>query len=313
MLRTQTSAPVQSLNQLITMQEQNLNLLYLQADQMRVAQQRKALAGVLAAWRLKLQSKMAARAAAEKLYHRASRARLCAAFDSLRQNADLSRAAEGVAAAYAKRREARLCHAMTAQGIRQANYHVLHAHHAMHAWQRLQERSSCTQLSCSAQQLNADCTRVCWDAQTAHIPSWWVLGAVWGAWRSAAEDAMRTKRLLQRYKARRQACALRAAMHAWQSAQQAQRAFRGQVQRMIDTRGARLLRRGLLGWQEAAVACRQQRVRAFPGNPDFTMTRRLAFLHHGANHLTYRSMRDKQLTAQSTKSWTGATRALALL
>ena len=86
---------------------------------------------------------------------------------------------------------------------------------------------------------------------------------------------MRTKRLLQRYRARRQACALRAAMHAWQSVLQAQRAFRAQVQRMTDARGARLLQRGLLGWQEAAVACRQQRVRAAPGNPDFAMTRRL--------------------------------------
>ena len=280
---------------------------------MRVAQQRKALAGILAAWRLELQSKMAARAAAEKLYHKASRVCLCAAFDSLRQNADVTRAAEVAAAASAQRREARLGHAMTAQGIRQAKCHVLHKHHAVHARQRLLERSSCTQLSCSAQQLYADCTRVWWNAQTAHILSWWVLGAVWGAWRSAAEDAMRTKRLLQRNKARRQACALRAAMHSWQRALQAQRAFRGQVQRMIDTRVARLLRRGLLGWQEAAVACRQQRVKAFPGNSDFSMTRRLAFLRHGANPFAYTSMRDKDLTAQSLKIWTGALRALVLL
>lgn len=280
---------------------------------MRVAQQRKALAGVLAAWRVELQSKMAARAAAEKLYHRASRARLCMAFNSLRENGELSCAAQGAAAAFAQRREARLCHAIAAQGIRQADCHVLHVHHAVRAWQWLLERSSCIQLSCSAEQLYADCARVWWGAQTTQKLSWWVLSAVWGAWRSAAEDAMRTKRLLQRYRARRQACALRAAMHAWQSVLQAQRAFRAQVQRMIDARGARLRQRGLLGWQEAAVACRQQRVRAVPGNPDFAMTRRLVVLHHGAYPFTYVSMRDNDLIAQSLDTWTGATRALVML
>lgn len=74
------------------------------------------------------------------------------------------------------------------------------------------------------------------------------------------ESAWRTRRLLQRYLARRKERALQTAMAAWRSEAESRRAFRMQLQEMVGRRGVQLLRDTFCSWQEAAAACRVQRV-----------------------------------------------------
>ena len=84
---------------------------------------------------------------------------------------------------------------------------------------------------------------------------------MWAAWTDAVESGWRTQRLLQRFEARRKACALRAAISAWQGAVQSRRADKARFQDIVDRRGMQLLDGAFCGWRGAAAASRLQRVR----------------------------------------------------
>jgi hypothetical protein len=87
-----------------------------QAGNLWEAQQRKSIGLALAAWRQELHQKQAARLAAEELHHRACTALVQAAFAALRQEAQLSAAAEEAATVLAQRKQASLCQVQRMQG-----------------------------------------------------------------------------------------------------------------------------------------------------------------------------------------------------